>query len=117
MSALGHKRTSGNVRSMSALPPKADIGKRAGGASRQLQFPDLEIAFPVLFSEVPCSDAQGIFVESTQIFAQVSYYDALKRTPQWAICRPCGLVGQRRAACTGPFKRLLARSSISHPDR
>jgi len=26
MSALGHKRTLGHVRTMSALPPKADIG-------------------------------------------------------------------------------------------
>ena len=26
MSALGHKRTLGHVQSMSALPPKADIG-------------------------------------------------------------------------------------------
>jgi hypothetical protein len=26
MSALGHKQTLGHVRSMSALPPKADIG-------------------------------------------------------------------------------------------
>jgi hypothetical protein len=28
MSALGHKRTSGRVRVMSALPPKADIHRR-----------------------------------------------------------------------------------------
>ena len=34
MSALGQKRTSEHVQSMSALPPKADIGETAFGVAR-----------------------------------------------------------------------------------
>jgi hypothetical protein len=37
----------------------------------------------------------------------------LKRTHQWSIWFPSGLLGRRRAACTGPVRRLLARSLFS----
>ena len=38
MSALGQKRTSQHLRSMSALPPKADIGERDRQERRTVRF-------------------------------------------------------------------------------
>ena len=50
MSAIGQKRTSENIQSMSALPPKADIAECDG---HQGVLPRIEAGWPGSLSGVP----------------------------------------------------------------